>query len=150
MLENSNWNFKCLAATHKVTCGFCGSSLVSLEVFLQNKSCWSGWQLLCVTLFFISPLFLCFFNLEFQNLLLSLPSVLSCVLFYSLSFSSYSFLLFCLFPALFSHSVYSLYSLISLIVFFSKLLSFLSSFTITLFCLLLPYTLLLFNLFSFY
>ena len=128
----------------------CGSSLVSLEVFSQHKSCWSCRQLLYVTLFFISPLFLCLFNLEFQNLLLSVPSVLSCVLFCSLSFPSYSFLLFFLFPVLFSPSVYSLYFLISLIVFFSNLLSFLFSFPITLFCLLLPYALLLFNLFSFY
>ena len=105
----------------------------------------------CYTsLFFISPLFLCLFNLEFQNLLLSVPSVLSCALFWSLSFPSYSFILFFLFPVLFSRSVYSLYILISLIVFFSNLLSFLFSFPITLFCLLLPYALFLFNLFSFY
>ena len=68
----------------------------------------------------------------------------------SLSFPSYSFLLFFLFLVLFSPSVYSLYFLISLMVFFSNLLSFLFSFPITLFCLLLPYALLLFNLFSFY
>ena len=59
-------------------CGSCGSSLVSLEVFPQHKSCWSCGQLLYVTLFFISPLFPCLFNLEFQNLLLSVPSVPSC------------------------------------------------------------------------
>ena len=99
-------------------CGSCGSSLVSLEVFPQHKSCR---QLLYVTLFFISPLFLCLFNLEFQNLLLSVPSVLSCVLFFSLFFPSYSVLLFFLIPVLFSPSVYSLYFLISLIVFFSNL-----------------------------
>ena len=68
----------------------------------------------------------------------------------SLSFPSYSFLLFFLFLVLFSPSVYSLYFLISLMVFFSNLLSFLFSFPITLFCLLLPYALFLFNLFSFY
>ena len=68
----------------------------------------------------------------------------------SLSFPSYSFLLFVLFPVLFSSSVYSLYFLISLIIFFSRLLSFLFSFPITLCCLLLPYALLLFSLFSFY
>ena len=130
-------------------CASCGSSLVSFEVFPQHKSCWSCRQLLYVTLFFISPLFLCFFYLEFQNLL-SIPSILSCVLFCSLSFPSYSFLVFFLFPVLFSPSVYSLYFLISLIVFFSNLLSFLFSFPITLFCLLLPYALFLFNLFSFY
>ena len=58
--------------------------------------------------------------------------------------------LFFLFLVLFSPSVYSLYFLISLMVFFSSLLSFLLSFPITLFCLLLPYALFLFNLFSFY
>ena len=46
-------------------CGSCGSSLVSLEVYPQHKTCWSCRQLLYVTLFFISPLFLCLFNLEF-------------------------------------------------------------------------------------
>ena len=127
----------------------CGSSVVSLQLFPQHKSCWSCRQLLYVTLFFISPLFLCFFNLEFQNLL-SVPSVLSCVLFCSLSFPSYCFLLFFLFPILSSPYVYSLYFLIFLIFFFSNLLSFLFCFPITLFCLLLPYALLLFNLFSFY
>ena len=127
----------------------CGSSVVSLQLFPQHKSCWSCRQLLYVTLFFISPLFLCFFNLEFQNLL-SVPSVLSCVLFCSLSFPSYCFLLFFLFPILSSPYVYSLYFLIFLIFFFSNLLSFLFGFPITLFCLLLPYALLLFNLFSFY
>ena len=91
------------------SCSSCGSSLVPLEVFLQHKSCWLCRQLLYIILFFISPLFLCLFNLEFQNLLLSVPSVLSCVLFCSLSFPSYSFLLFFLFPVLFSPSVYSLY-----------------------------------------
>ena len=96
---------------------FCGSSLVSLEVFPQHKSCWLCRQLLYVTLFFISPLFQCLFNLEFQNLLLS---------------------------------VYPLYFLISLIVFCSNLLSFFSSFPVAVFCLLLPYALFLFNLFSFY
>ena len=87
-----------------------GSSLVSLEVFPRHKSCWSCRQLLHITLFFISPLFLSLFNLEFQNLLSSLPSVLSCVLFCSLSFISYSFLLFfyslfCFLP-LFIHFIF--------------------------------------------
>ena len=131
-------------------CGSCGSWLVSLEIFPQQRSCWPCRQLLYLTPFFISPLFLCLFNLEFQNLLLSVPSVLSCVLFCSLSFPSYSFLLFFLSTVLFSPSLYSFYFLISLIVFFLDLLSFLFSFPITLFCLLLPYTLLLFSLFSFY
>ena len=84
--------------------------------------------------------------------------------FWNLEISSYMFLLFCvLFCSLFcsffftllsdpcfflSLSVYSLYFLISLI-FFSNLLSFLFSFAITLFCVLLPYVPFLFNLFSF-
>ena len=104
------------------------------------------------SIFCFSSFFLCLFNLEFQNLLLCVPSVLSCVLFcsLSLSFPSYFFLLFVLFPVLFSPSVYSIYFLISLIIFFSRLLSFLFSFPITLCCLLLPYALLLFNLLSFY
>ena len=42
--------------------------------------------------------FLFFFNLEFKNLFISVPSVLSYVFFCSLSFLSYSFLLFFLFP----------------------------------------------------
>ena len=72
--------------------------------------------------FFLSPLFLSFFNLEFRNLLLSVSIVLSCVLFCSLSCPS-----FFLFPVLFSPSVYSLNILISLIVLFSNLLSFIFS-----------------------
>ena len=69
--------------------------------------------------FFLSPLFLYFFILEFKNLFLS---VLFCVLFCSLSCSSfYSFLLFFLFLSL---SVHSFYFLILLIVFFSNLLFF--------------------------
>ena len=110
---------------------------MSLEVFPQHKSSCSCRTLLYVPLFFVSPLFLCLFNLEFQNLLLSVPYVLSYVLFCSLSFPSYSLLLFFLFPVLFSPFVYSLYFLISVIVFFSNLLSFLFFFPSTLFCLLL-------------
>ena len=56
----------------------------------QHKSCWSCRQLLYVTLFFISPLFLCLFNLEFQNLLLPVPSVLS----FSFLLTIFSILLF--------------------------------------------------------
>ena len=82
------------------SCSSCGSSLVPLEVFLQHKSCWLCRQLLYIILFFISPLFLCLFNLEFQNLLLSVLSVLSCVLF---CFSFYS--LFCFLP-LFIHFIF--------------------------------------------
>ena len=64
-------------------------------------------------------------------------------LFHPTLFYSSFYFLFCFLP------VYSLYFLISL-VFFSNLLFFLFSFPNTLFCLLLPYALLLFNLFSFY
>ena len=85
------------------SCGSCSSSLVSLEVFPQHKSCWSCRQLLYVTLFFISPLFLCLFNLEFQNLLLSVPSVPSCYfpplyLFHPTLFYSSFYSLFCFLP----------------------------------------------------
>ena len=65
-------------------------------------------------------------------------------LFHPTLFYSSFYFLFCFLP------VYSVYFLISLMVFFSNLLSFLFSFPITLFCLLLPYALLLFSLFSFY
>ena len=90
-------------------CGSCGSSLVSLEVFSHRKSCWSSRQLLYVTLFFVSPLFLCLFNLEFQNLLLCVPSVLSCVLFCSLSLFH---------PTLFYSSFYSLFFFLPLFIHF--------------------------------
>ena len=105
-----------------------GNNLVSLEVFSQHKSWWSCRQLLYVTVFF-SPPFLCLFSIEFQNLLLYVPSVPSCSLL--LSFPSYSFLFFFLSVILcyvFFPAVYSLYFLIFLIVFFSNLLSFLFSF----------------------
>ena len=118
----------------------CGSSLVSP----QHKCCWLCRQLLYVSFFFL--LFFCFFNLEISDLLLSVPSVFSWILFCSLSCPSFSS-----FYYLFSFPpVYPLYFLISLLVFFSNLLSFLFSLPITRFCLLLPYVLLLFNLFSFY
>ena len=103
----ANWeNFE----SHvKDLCGSCGSSLVSLEVFPQHKSCWSCRQLLYVTLFFISSLFLCLFNLEFQNLLLSVPSVLS----FSFLLTSFSIQLFstlfsipCSFFSLFIHFIF--------------------------------------------
>ena len=84
----------------------------------------------CYTsLYFFSPPFLCLFNIEFQNLLLYVPSVPSCS--FLLSFPSYSFLFFFLSAILcsvFFPAVYSLYFLIFLIVFFSNLLSFLFSF----------------------
>ena len=75
---------------------------------------------------FISPLFLCFFNLEFQNLS-SVPSALSCVLS-ALNLPSYSFLLFFLFPVLFSLSVYSFSDLPYCFLFKSFILSFFSSY----------------------
>ena len=75
-----------------------GNNLVSLEVFSQHKSWWSCRQLLYVTVFF-SPPFLCLFNIEFQNLLLYVPSVPSCS--FLLSFPSDSFLFFFLFYVLF-------------------------------------------------
>ena len=130
------------------SCSSCGSSLVPLEVFLQHKSCWLCRQLLYIILFFISPLFLCLFNLEFQNLLLSVPSVPSC----SFLLSIFSILLFSTLLSIpcsvFSLCLFTLFSELC-IVFFSNLLSFLFSFPITLFSLLLPYALFLFNLFSF-
>ena len=130
------------------SCSSCGYSLVPLEVFLQHKSCWLCRQLLYIILFFISPLFLCLFNLEFQNLLLSVPSVLSC-----------SFLL-CIFSILLFSTLLSIscsvFSLFIHFIFWSPLFSFqicypfFFSCPITLFCLLLPYTPFLFNLFSLY
>ena len=117
----------------------------------QHKSCWC-WlcrQLLYVNLFFISPLFLCLFNLEFQNLLLSVPSVPSC----SFLLSIFSIILFSTFLSIpcsvFSLCLFALFSdLPYCFLFISVILSFL--FPIALFCLLLPYALFLFNLFSFY
>ena len=98
--------------------GSCGSSLVSLEVFPPHKSCWSCKQLLFATLFFILPLFLCLFSLEFQNLLLSVPSVFSCVLFSAL---------YLFHPTLFYSSFYSLFCFLPLFIhfiFWSPLFSF--------------------------
>ena len=103
----ANWeNFE----SHvKDLCGSCGSSLVSLEVFPQHKSCWSCRQLLYVTLFFIFPLFLCLFNLEFQNLLLSVPSVLSfsfLLTIFSIQLFSTLFSIPCSFFSLFIHFIF--------------------------------------------
>ena len=72
----------------------------------QHKSCWLCRLRFYVTQIFLFPLFLYFFILEFRNLFLSIPSVLSCVLFCSLSCPSYSFLLFFLLPVLFVHSLF--------------------------------------------
>ena len=108
----------------------------------QHKSCRLCRQLLYVTVFvlffhnFILKfkicfyLFLLFFSVFFAAVYLVHPSILFYSSFYSLFYS----VLFCF--------------LISF-VFFSNLLSFLFSFPITPFCLILPYVLLLFNLFSF-
>ena len=125
----------------------------STNLVHRADKCYTSLYFLFLLCFYF---FLCFFNPEFKNLnlefknLFSVPFVLSCVLLCSLSFPSCSFLLFFLFPVQFSPSVYSRYFLISLIAFFSNLLSFLFSFPITLFCLLLTYILLPFHLVSFY
>ena len=110
-------------------CDSCDSSLVSLEVFPQDKSCWIVQTTAIRHSIFISPLFLCLsiynFKISCYLFLLFFP-VLSCYL----SFSSYSFLLFFLFLVLFCPSVYSLYFLISLaygFLFKSVILSFVFS-----------------------
>ena len=109
---------------------------------LPSTSCWSCRLLLYVTQIFLSPLFLYFFVLEFRNLFLSVPSVLSYVLFCSLSCPSfYSFLLFVLLPVLFSPSLFIHF--IFCYLFFTLLFSYYSILSAS------PYVLLLFNLFSF-
>ena len=116
----------------------------------QHKSCWSCRQLLYVTQFFLSPLFLYFFNLEFRNLLLSVPFVLSCVLFCFLSCPSfYSFILFFLFPVfcflpLFIHFISWSPSFSFPICYFSFLFSYYSILSAS------PLCFFLFNLLSFY
>ena len=125
------------------TCVSWGISPAQILLIMQKTAiCHSIFYFSSFSMFIQSriskSLVICFFCSFLCSFLLSIFSIL------------YSFLLFFLFPVLFSPSVYSLYFLISLIVFFSNLLSFLFSFPITLFCLLLPYALLLFNLFSFY
>ena len=115
----------------------------------QHISCWSCRLLLYVTQIFLFSLFPCFFVLEFRNLFLSVPSVLSCVLFCSLSCPSLSsFLLLVLLPDLFSPSLFIHFIFWS--PFFSNLLSFLF-FLFSYYSILSasPYVLLLFNLFSF-
>ena len=99
--------------------GSCGSSLVSLEYSSQLKFCWLRRQLLYVTHFFFLPFF---YISSFWNI-------------------KNFFFQFLLFFSVFSSALY--------LVFFSIMLSFHFSFPNTLFCLLLPYVLLLFNLFSF-
>ena len=90
----------------------------------QHISCGSCRLLLYVTQIFLFSLFPYFFVLEFKNLFLSIPSVLSYVLFWSLSCPSFSsFLPFVLFPDLFSPSLFIHFIFWS--PFFSDLLSFL-------------------------
>ena len=79
----------------------------------QYKSCWSCTDNCYTTsISFFSPLFLYFFILEFRNLLLSVPSVLNCFLFWSLScpsfilFYSSFYSLLCLLP-LYNHCIFS-------------------------------------------
>ena len=73
----------------------------------QHKSCWSCRLQLYVTQIFLSPFFLYFFILKFRNLFLSVPPVLSCVFFCSLSPPPfYSFLLFFLLRVLSSSSLF--------------------------------------------
>ena len=101
-------------------CGSCGSWLVSLEVFSPAQILLIMQTTAIRHSFFLSSLFSFFFTLEFKNC------------FFLSSFGSF------------------LCSFLFYLVFFPNLLSFHFSFPITLFCLLLPYVLLLFNLFSFY
>ena len=102
-------------------CNSCGSLLVSLKVFSPaHKSCWLSRLLIYVSDFFF-PFFYFSSPWNLKNTFLSVLHVLFCVLFCS-----------------------------SYLVFFSILFSFYFSFSITLFCLRLPYVLLLFNLLSFY
>ena len=78
-----------------------------------------------------SPLFLCFFLLEFRSLALYVPPVLFCVLLSLLAILSILLFFSTLLSIpcfVYSFSVYSLYFLISLIVSFSNLLSLLFSF----------------------
>ena len=124
------------------TCASWGISPAQILLIVQTTA-------ICHSIFYFSSFYLCLFNLEFQNVVICFFCSFLCSFLLSIFFPSYSYLLFFLFPVLFSPSVYSLYFLISLTVFFSNLLSFLFSFPITLFSLLLPYALFLFNLFSF-
>ena len=110
----------------------------------QHKSCSSCRLQLYATQIFLSPLFLHFFILEFRNLSVlfsALYLVHPSTLFYSSFCSLFCFLPFCLFTL--SSDSFLLISFQICYPFFSFL------FPITLFCLLLPYILLIFNLFSF-
>ena len=114
-----------------ISCVFAILHLCLLKYSRQRKSCWSCREKLCITQFFLSPLFLCFFLLEFRSLALYVPSVLFCVLLCLLAILSILLFFSTLLSIpcfVYSFSVYSLYFLISLIVSFSNLLSLLFSF----------------------
>ena len=122
-------------------------NLCLLRYSPQQKSYWLCRQQLYVTQFFLSVL--CYIS-SFWNL------KICSYLFFSVLFSTLylfilllSSLLLSVSCSVLSLSVYLIYFLISLIILFSNLLSFRFSFPITLFCLLIPYVLLLFNLISF-
>ena len=83
--------------------GSCSSSILSLEVFPQNKSCWSCRQLLYITRLFLSPLFLflprisksvviCSFCSFLCSFLLTLYLFHPSILFYSSFYSLFCFL----------------------------------------------------------
>ena len=116
----------CFVSPNMVSCGCgsCGSSLASLEVFSPAHIL----RIVQTTAlrhsdfsFFSFSIFLCS---GIKNLFLSIPSILSYVLFWSLSCPSFSsFLPFVLFPDLFSPSLFIHFIFWS--PFFSDLLSFL-------------------------
>ena len=110
---------------------FCDSSLVSLEVFSPAQILLIVQRKAMHHSIFLSPLFLCFFLLEFRSLALYVPSVLFCVLLSLLAVLSILLFFSTLLSIpcfVYSFSVYSLYFLISLIFSFSNLLSLLFSF----------------------
>ena len=97
-----------------------------VEVFFPAQILFNHANNCYMSLSFFLLLFFCFFNLEFRNLLLSVLSGFSCVLFCSLSCPSFfSFLLFFLFPVLFSPC---LFPDLSCFLFKSAILSFLFSY----------------------
>ena len=90
----------------QIFCGSCSSSFVSLEVFSPAQI-----LLIVQTTVIRHSVFLYFLNPEFRNLLLSVPSVFSCLLFCSLACPSfYSFLLFFLFRFVFSLCLCTVFS----------------------------------------
>ena len=145
----SFWRRKCLQGAYFFaflrffTCVSWGISPAQILLIMHTTA-------ICHSIFYFSSSFMFIQSRISKSLVIRFFCSFMCYFLLSIFSILYSFLLFFLFPVLFSPSVYSLYFLISLIVFFSNLLSFLFSFPITLFCLLLPYALFLFNLFSFY